>query len=398
MDTTQNLIDGNGIQIESLSDIINDIINGTPTVPGLIQIYGSDINVDSNTPDGQWINIFALSKEDIEQLCVSIYDSFDPNQAVGVSLDALCQLNSSSLTRKGGIYTQVVVNVVASGSFTLSGLDTSTPYTVSDANGNLYNLITSSTVSATTNALNFQSAQIGFIQVLANTINVPVTIIAGVVSVNNPSSPYQIGSNQETDSQLRIRRASSTAIPAQGFNQSLYGGLLQIDGLVQAVVYENDSAITDMNGVPSHSIWVIVEGGSNADVANTIYTYRNAGCGMYGSTTVAVLQADGTNFNVSFSPAVGQNLYVSLTVSSLTGGSVDTSALAAALAAQYILGIYQVADITSITSLIHTINPNVLVVFAGVNITNSGYLNSVLPTNRYNFFVLTSANISIATE
>lgn len=390
------VIDATGINILTLTQIITNIINGTTDVPGLVQIYGSDINTDSNTPDGQWINIFALSSEDIQQLCAQIYAQFDPTQAVGTGLDALCQLNSSNLTRKGGIFTQVVVDVVCSASISLNGLDTSSPFTVSDANGNLFNLIASTTVSATTNALNFQSAQIGFIQVLPNTINIPVTIIAGVTSVNNPSSPYQIGSDQETDAQLRVRRAQSTAIPSQGFNGSLYGGLLQVDGLVAATVYENTTTVAALTVVPAHSIWVIVEGGTDADVADTIYKYRNAGCGMYGTTTVAVTPADGSTFNVVFTRATDQNLYLSLTVSSLSGGVVDATALKTFLVSNYLLGIYEVADITSITSLIHEYSSDILVQFAGVSLTAGSYTNSVLPTNRYQILTLTTATTTIS--
>lgn len=390
------IIDGTGITILTLTQIITNIINGTADVPGLVQIYGADINVDSNSPDGQWINIFAVSSEDIQQLCVQIYNSFDPTQAIGTSLDALCQLNSSSLTRKGGIYTQVEVDVVCSSSFNLNGLDTSSPFTVSDANGNLFYLIQSVTVSPTTNSLDFQSAQIGFVQVLPNTLTIPVTIIAGVTSVNNPSSPYQIGSNQETDSQLRIRRDQSTAIPSQGFNQSLYGGLLQIDGLTQAVIYENTTTITALSVVPTHSIWVICEGGSNDDIADTIYKYRNAGCGMYGSTTVAITQADGSTFNVSFSLSQDQNLYLSLTVSSLSGGSIDSAALKTYLAGNYILGIYEVADITSITALVYQYSADILVTFAGVSLSAGSYANSILPTNRYNVLTLSTGTTTVS--
>ena len=394
--STSNIIDANGIQIESLSDILNNIINGTATVPGLTQIYGSDINVDSNTPDGQWINVFALSKQDIENLCVQIYDSYDPTQAVGIALDALCQLNSSSLLRKGGLYTRVSVDVTASSSVSLSGLDTSSPFTISDANGNLFYLISSTTVSATTTALNFQSSVIGFIQILPNVLTIPVTIIAGITSVNNPASPYQIGSNQETDAQLRIRRAGSTAIPAQGFNQALYGGLLQIDGLTAATIYENTTGSTALGVVPAHSIWVIVEGGASTDVAKMIYKYRNAGCGMYGSTTVSVTQADSSTFGISFSYAIDQTLYLSLTVSSLSGGTIDTATIKAYLVSNYTLGIYQEADTTSIISLIHTYSTDLLVTGIGVSLTAGSYANSVLPTNRYNILTLTTASVTVS--
>jgi hypothetical protein len=390
------VVDATGINILTLTQIITNIINGTDSVPGLIQIYGSDINVDSNTPDGQWINIYALSNEDIEQLCVQIYDSFDPTQAIGVALDSLCQLNSSSLKRKGGLYTQIVVDVVASSSFTLNGLDTSSPYTVSDISGNLYNLISSTTVSATTNALNFKAANIGFIQVLPNTITVPVSIISGVVSVNNPTTPYQIGSNQETDSQLRIRRANSTAIPSQGFNQSLYGALLNLNGLTAATIYENTTTVTSLSVVPAHSIWVICEGGSNTDIANTIYTYRNAGCGMYGTTTVAVTQADGSTFNIVFSPALDQNLYLSLTVSSISGGSVDTNALSTYLSANYILGIYEEANITAITALVANYSSDIVVKFAGVSLTAGSYTYTATASNRYNILTLSTGTTTIS--
>ena len=89
---SENLISGSGIQIQTYPDILNGIIYGTVEVPGLTQIYGADINTASNTPDGNLINIFALSKEDVLQLCVSIYDSFDPDQAVGIALDSIAQL------------------------------------------------------------------------------------------------------------------------------------------------------------------------------------------------------------------------------------------------------------------------------------------------------------------
>ncbi len=394
--STQNIIDANGIQIKSYSDIVTDIINGTSVVPGLIAIYGSDINVDSNTPDGQWINIFALAELDIEQLIVSAYNSFDPTQAVGVALDALCQLNSSSLLRKGGIYTEVAVTVNTTGAVSLSGQDSSSPYTISDANGNQFQLISSTTTSNGDNTLDFRAVQIGFLQILPNTLTVAVSVIAGVNTVNNPSSPYQVGSNQETDSQLRIRRAASTAIPSQGFNQSLYGGLNQIDGLTQAIVNENTTGSTNGDGVPGHSIWTIVNGGSDEDVADVIYTYRNAGCGMYGSTTVAVTQSDGTMFDIEFSRAIDQDLFLHITVTSLSGGSVDSTALKNALVAQYILGIYQVADITSITSLVHTINPDLVVTSCGVCASSGGsYVPDLLPTHKYNIWVLLSANIVV---
>lgn len=394
---SSNIIDANGIQIQVYADIFNDIVNGIPGVPGYIQIYGPDINVDSNTPDGQSINILVTSKLDVLQYILATYNSFDITQNRGVAIDGLAQLSRNF--RQGGTYTQVPIVVNVTGSVSLNGLDTSNPYSISDNNSNIFNLLTSATLSNGDNTLTFQAANVGAVQVLPNTIVVPVTIIAGVNSVNNPGVASQQGENQETDSQFRIRVMKSTAKPSQGFNGSLAAGLLEITGVIQEVIYENDGGDTDLHGVPGHSIWVIVEGGSQQDIANTIYLYRNAGCGMKGDITINITQSDGSIFPVKFDIAIAQDLFVNLTVTSLSDGAVDIASLATSLANTYILGINQIADITSITALVKAINPDLLVQSAGVCATSMGsFVDSLLPTNLYNYWTLLSTNINITVD
>lgn len=388
-----NVIDQNGIQIQTLTDIIYDIINGTATVPGLKQIYGSDINTDSNTPDGQLINIFALSKLDIEEFIVQDYNSKDPDLAVGVALDGIAQL--CGLVRKGGTYTETPVTVVASGSVTLNGLDTDSPFTISDGAGNLFNLIATTVLIAGSNVLEFRAAQIGAVQVAQNTLTVPVSIIAGVVSVNNPDPADVVGVNQETDSQFRIRRQKSVSAPSQGYLQSLYGGLNNIINLNNAAVYENNTNVTDGDGIPGHSIWVVVNGGSDADVAEAIYNYRNAGAGMKGSVNVTITQVDGSSFVVSFDRAVVQNLYVKYHLDSINSGSIDQTAIKNYLVANYIFSIYQEADITTLAELIRQANPNVVVSQAVVSNDNIAFDIIAYPTTKDKYFLLTANHITI---
>jgi uncharacterized phage protein gp47/JayE len=388
-----NQIDGSGIQIQTLTEILNDIINGTANIPGLKQIYGDDINTDSNSPDGQLINIFALSKQDILDLIVQDYDSKDPDQAVGVALDALCQL--CGIYRQGGTYTEVEVTVTTDRSLNLNGLDTAVPFTISDSNGNLFYLIISATLDSGANLLNFRAADIGYIQVLANTLTTTVDKILGIVNVNNISTPYQVGADQETDAQLRLRRQNSTALPAQGFLQSLEAGLSSIVGVAEAIVYENNESTVDTDGVPGHSIWVVVDGGTDENVAEMIYRYRNAGCGMKGNETVNVTQVDGSTFPIYFDRAVDEYLYIVLYIDSLSSTTIDEDALRTALAAAYTLGIYDEADITSITALVHEINPDLLVTDAGVKIAGGVYADSLFPSYKKNKFVLLAENISI---
>lgn len=390
-----NQIDGNGIQVKDLVNILQAIIEGTPDTPGFKQIYGSDINVDSNTPDGNMIYNFGLAVLDVLDLIVQDYNSKDPDQAVGVALDAISQL--CGLRRKGGVYTKTKVTITADRTLNLNGLDTnpSNPFTVADLNGNLFYLITSATINAGDNVLDFRAANIGFVQVLQNTIVVAVTVVLGVTVVNNPLVPFSIGQDQETDAIFRLRRQKSTSLPSQGFLQSLYAGLNSLEGLAQAVVYENNDNVADLNLIPAHSIWVIVDGGADLDVANMIYKYRNAGCGMRGSVVVAVTQVDGTAFNIYFDRAIYEPLYIKFTVASLSGGSIDISALKTALASAYVLGIYDPADITSITALVKSINPDLVVSGAGVSDTNSGYITFKRPSTKQHRWTISTANMDI---
>lgn len=388
-----NQIDGNGIQIQTFPDIWNDLVNGTPGVPGLYQIYGSDANIAQNSPDGQWINNFALAKQDVLEMLVQIYNSKDPDQAVGLDLDAVSQL--CGIERQGGTYTQVNVLINTSQSLNLAGQDTSSPYTVQDSNGNQYQLITSASLILGNNTLLFQAVNIGAVQCLANTVNIPVTIVAGVNSVNNPNPATQTGVDQETDAQFRQRRQKSVAIPAQGAVAGLSGGLLTVSGMNQVVIYENLTGSTNSDGVPGHSIWVIVDGGGTVDVANMIYKYRNMGCGMFGATVSPVTLPDGSTFNINFDRVVLQNLYIRFHLTSIDSGSIDNNLVINGLVSDYIFSIFEPADITTVTSLIHSIDNTLIVSNCQVSTDNSNWFNSVLPNLKTNKFVLTAGQITI---
>mgnify|MGYP006971745306 FL=1 len=75
------IINENGIQLDSFSTIFDDL------VVGFKAIYGEDINLDQNTPDGQQIGIYANTTYDLQSLIARIYNSFDPDFAEGHELD-----------------------------------------------------------------------------------------------------------------------------------------------------------------------------------------------------------------------------------------------------------------------------------------------------------------------
>ena len=383
---SQNILDASGIQIQTYPDIVTELNTDFQTS------YGPDVNLDANSSDGQLVNILALSKKDMLDLNVQTYSSFDLDQAVGTALDRAAQY--TGIFRKGGVYTQVVIQVVASAIVTIQGQDSASPFTISDINGNIFQLVTTTALSIGTNNLTFQAVNIGFIQILANTLTVQVTPTLGVTSVNNSAVPVLNGSDQESDAAFRVRIQRSNGLLGTAAYARMLKALLQISGLTNALVYINHTNATDVHNVPGHSVYVIVDGGTDADVAAAIYANLDAGCGMVGSVAVPVTQIDATQFTVLFDRVIAQNLYVKFAAVSKSGASVDQAALSAYLAKNYILTISELADITRLSALVYQYSSDLYITGAKVSLDNTNWFDDILPTSIVNKFVLLAANVT----
>lgn len=370
-----NQLDATGLQVKTITEYFDELANGIPGYPGFYGIFGNDINLDPNSPDGQLLNLIALIAADQGELLASINAAFDPDQATGVDLDDRCGING--VTRQGATYTVQNVVVTVDRALTLPGLDTSTPFTIADASGNQFQLLTSfSFVGAGPQTLAFRAAEIGPVQTTPGTITNIVTATIGVVSVNNAVAASQIGQEQETDAALRIRRANSVSLPSKGFIQGLLGALIDIEGVIQAIVLENNTNATDGRGIPGHTIWVIVNADSslNAQIAQAIYVKRNAGCGMKGSISVVVTPPDASPpETILFDHPTAVPLYINFNYAVVTGADPGAPFIRAALLAALSYQIGQTADVTTIVALIHGIAPNIVVTAEGVSLSNSGY-------------------------
>jgi len=358
-----NLINASGLQVNTRAELVAFY------TAAYQRIYGADINLASDTPDGQMMNINIQAVLDLQDLLVQIYNMFDPDNAVGVILDQRVAING--IERQAGTYTVTDVTVVTSQSVNLYGLDqTAQPvFTVSDNAGTLWELLTTALgVTIGTNVFSFRAAIPGAQLTTPNTINVPVTIVLGVDSVNNPTTYTTLGVNEETDAALKLRRQRSVSLSSQGYLAGLLAALQDTPGVTSAFVYENVTSITNVDGVPGHSIWVIVAGTANdADIAQAIYTKRNAGCGMYGTTSYTVIQVDGSPFTLLWDTVLVRNLFISFTVTSLNGTTApDIAAIRSGLPLSYVPGVNEEVNINQLATLVQAIDPNSLV-------TNSGF-------------------------
>lgn len=303
-----DLLDENGLQVKTAQEILTELETG------FRNIYGQDINLDQNSPDGQMLHIFGQALTDIRELLVQINTSFDPDRAMGTILDERAGINN--IQRAGATYTIINIDITVNQTITLEGLDENfndplaSAYTVQDDAGNQFILIDTTTVTAGTHSLAFRSKEIGRVETITGTINNPVTIVLGVTGINNPNPPVTLGQNEETDAQFRLRRQRSTANASVGYLNGLLGLVLSLDGVTDARLYENYTDVTDLNGIPPHCIWLIVEGGANSDIGNAMYDRKSYGCDLKGDIDYNIETASGSIFTAKFDRPVSDALYI----------------------------------------------------------------------------------------
>lgn len=388
-----NQITSTGLEVASQTELV------ALYTSAFQQIYGSDINLDPDSPDGQMMMIFIQSILDVEDLLVQIYNQFDPDNAIGVVLDQRVAING--IQRQAGTFTVTNITIVTTQALNLFGLDqTAQPiYTVSDNAGNQWQLQTTQNISGPgTYVFSFQAAVAGANLTVPNTITIPVSIVLGVASINNPTTYTTLGINEESDATLRIRRQKSVSLASQGYLAGLLAALENLAGMGSVFVYENNTGTTDGDGVPGHSIWVITSGTAlSSEIANAIYLKRNAGCGMFGSTTFGVIQADGSTFIVRWDVVLPETLYIKFTATSLDGLNMPNVALIRSkLVTLFVPGVNQEVNINALATIVQQIDPNTLVTNAGFSTSPTGSFTATLtPTTKQYQFAVTEPNIII---
>ena len=388
-----NELTADGLTVKSLSEIIADLQTQLQT------IYGSDINVSQNSPDGQLIGIFSQSVIDILELLVQTFNSFSVENAFGVALDQRVALNG--LARRQGTHTITNITVTTNGAVNLVGLDAlvndpaAIVFTVSDDGGVQYKLIASITTANGANVLAFQANDIGVIQPILNTITNQVTVTADVTSVNNPSAATSIGVAEETDVELKIRHARSFFLASTGPSDAIESALLSIPDVVDAFVGENDTD-SPADDIPAFSIWAIVNGGTDAEVGTAIYNKKAPGCGMKGSESYVVTRPNGSSFTSLFDRAETEDLYIKFTATSkIPGVSFNATFLKDSIVAQLFYKLNQSPSIGDIILIMNTIDPRAVLSVVGVSIDGMSYSDIVDPSDFQHYFVLDVARIDI---
>lgn len=155
--------------------------------------------------------------------------------------------------------------------------------------------------------------EVGPVQAQANTLNVIKTPTIGWDSVTNPIAVSE-GSFIETDEELRLRFRNTKFERSSNIMDSLYSALISLDGVESVNVYENDTSVEDVNGLPPHSFTVVILGGSSEEIAQTIWRNKPMGIGSNGDTFVDVTDSQGFTQRVYFERPDPITIYIDMEI------------------------------------------------------------------------------------
>lgn len=329
-------IDSGGLHIPSYSDIRDNLI------AEFRKIYGDDIYLDNDSQDYQMISIFAAHQFDTLQMLELVYNNRSPKTAIGSALDTLVKLNG--IRRKKASHSTCELTLSGdAGSVIVDGV-------AEDEAGNKWNLPSTVIIGEGGSVkVTAVSADIGAIPATVGSIKKISTPTKGWISVTN-NSPAILGDPIETDEQLRYRQSISAALPSRSMMEGLVGSLAALENVKRYKVYENDTNQTDLNGIPSHSIAVVIEGGIDSEIAKTIYMRKGPGCGTHGTETYNYYNSEDIPTPIKFTRPSAKSVYVNIKVKKLFGYTNDIESDIKAKVSAYIdtLDIGQTIYISSV--------------------------------------------------
>lgn len=305
-------------------------------------IYGEDTYLEADSQDGQWIAVMALAMFDTMQVAAAVYNSFSPLTAQSDALSRNVKING--IRRRIPTFSTADLRIIGqAGSSITNGQ-------AEDTLGQKWNLPASVTIPVGGEiTVTATAAQIGAISAAANTITKIATPTIGWQTVGNPM-PATEGKAVETDAELRRRQAASTAIPSRSVLDGTIGAVASIDGVTRFRGYENDTNSTDSDGIPAHSIAIVVEGGDAQTIGDAIANKKTPGTGTYGTTTVTTYDEYGLPNLINFFRPTPATIGVEISINALTGytsGFADQ--IAAAVAAS--IRALEIGDDVLITKL-----------------------------------------------
>lgn len=325
--TTAPTISSAGITAPAYSDILDFLKSKYQA------IYGADTYLEDDSQDGQLLAIFASSINDANAVAISVYNAFSPSTAQGANLSSVVKINGIARAVPSASTVDVtIVGVVGT---------TITNGVVQDTNQVKWDIPATVTIPpAGQITVTATCETTGAVSAAAGTVTTIATPTRGWQTVTNASAAA-MGSPVEEDADLRVRQKQSTALPSLTVLDGIIGAVSNknVTGANRVAAYENDTNVTDSNGLPPHVISLVVEGGDATAIANAIAAKKTPGGGTYGTTQVVVTDVYGIPHPINFFRPTPQAITAVVNLKALAGYSTAVGARVQQAISDYVNGV-----------------------------------------------------------
>lgn len=248
--------------------------------------FGGNLNPAGETPQGQLISSTTAIIGDHNALWAEFINQIDPASAEGFMQDAIGRIYF--LDRHPA--TSTVVECICSG---VPGTTIPEGALAIDDQDNLYSCQAAVTIAGNGQVTaDFACTITGPIACTAGSLASIYRAVMGWESITNPAAGV-VGTDVESRADFEYRRKQSVAINGHGSLPAIYAAVFDLDNVIDVYVTENDADVSVAVGstnyqLAPHSLYVAVLGGNTGQIAKTIWTKKNTGCGYNGNTTVTV--------------------------------------------------------------------------------------------------------------
>lgn len=260
--------------------------------------FGQDLDTDPESPEGQIISTVADAVDQLWEVAQHSYNAFNPNAATGVTLENLTLINN--ITKKKATATTVDLKFSGDNGITipLGTIVSSDPALTGGVSYKFETLVEGIIALGIYEVLAI-AQEVGETQIPELSMTFLDNPIVGVDSVTNELIG-NVGQNDETDPELRSRRTSQVALPAVSTIDAIRSGILNIETVLSAKIYENDSAIPisqDGVNISPHSIRAIIQGDETSEesvlIAQEMFIRKDPGIQTEGAESQIIQDSQG---------------------------------------------------------------------------------------------------------
>lgn len=266
--------------------------------------FGDETPVEGDSVFGQLIGIHAEREALLWELAEAVYGSGFPDSATGVALANLVALNG--LKPYDATYSTITGAIASgdAGTILLAGKQASVAGT-----GAKFALTQAYTIGEDgTVEVALRATEKGPLEAPVGTLTVIETPVSGWVGITNPEAA-NVGRAEETDPELRARRAESLVTAQGGSPKAIEEKLREVEGVIFAGVKHNRTDVEDADGLPPKSIHALVVGGSDEAIVAALYAACSAGIETFGTEIGYIADSFGVLQPIRYSRGASVPMY-----------------------------------------------------------------------------------------